>query len=405
MARTNPLIALSGQAPDFMKPYLALQDNRRANRLASLQEQQMQMAQSELEQERARQERVRNALDQLASPDLPSQQRQANVVRLYGDDPRVAQGVQQQLVQSEQLQRQRELDEARRHYLEAEYVLRNPEYAVDIWRRAAPDEYSAFAQQLGREPTPQEVIRLAHQARAHYGPLAGIDPMASRSDLPAAVQEWQYYSSLPPEQQQRYLQMKRDTDRVVNIGGVPTVVQMGVQPTMQPLSTIEREATAAGQIRRAQAQATADVEQEKIQRQNEQAYNAYRSAMLSLEQAMEETETGPIAGLLPAFTAAQQTAEGAVAAMAPILKQLFRSAGEGTFTDRDQDLLLDMVPKRTDHPEARRAKIAIINQIVADKLGIPKAGSQPPAPAVGTIEDGYRFKGGDPANPANWEKL
>ena len=25
-------------------------------------------------------------------------------------------------------------------------------------------------------------------------------------------------------------------------------------------------------------------------------------------------------------------------------------------------------------------------------------------PKVGSVQDGYRFKGGDPANPSNWEK-
>jgi len=45
-------------------------------------------------------------------------------------------------------------------------------------------------------------------------------------------------------------------------------------------------------------------------------------------------------------------------------------AGEGVFTDRDQALLLDMVPKRSDRPEARFAKIRNIDAIINAKLGI-----------------------------------
>jgi hypothetical protein len=42
---------------------------------------------------------------------------------------------------------------------------------------------------------------------------------------------------------------------------------------------------------------------------------------------------------------------------------------------------------------------------------IPKAPAAPPAqkpstgPAVGKVEDGYRFKGGNPADSKNWEKV
>lgn len=100
------------------------------------------------------------------------------------------------------------------------------------------------------------------------------------------------------------------------------------------------------------------------------AYAAYQAGVKSLESAMAGTSTGPIAGRIPAVTANQQIAEGAEASMAPVLKQLFREAGEGTFTDSDQALLMKMVPTRIDHPEARKAKLEMIDGIVRAKLGI-----------------------------------
>jgi len=37
--------------------------------------------------------------------------------------------------------------------------------------------------------------------------------------------------------------------------------------------------------------------------------------------------------------------------------------------------------------------------------GQQRPAAAPAAPAVGTVVNGYRFKGGDPANEANWERL
>lgn len=110
--------------------------------------------------------------------------------------------------------------------------------------------------------------------------------------------------------------------------------------------------------------------EQKEQTELQKTLNVYRQARQGLLSGLEGTETGPVIGLTPAFTTGQQIGEGAVAAMAPVLKQLFRAAGEGVFTDRDQALLMDMVPKRTDSPEARAAKIENIDRIVSAKLGI-----------------------------------
>lgn len=100
------------------------------------------------------------------------------------------------------------------------------------------------------------------------------------------------------------------------------------------------------------------------------AYATYQAGVKALEDALSKTTTGPVMGRIPAVTANQQTAEGGVATMAPVLKELFRSAGEGTFTEGDQAILMKMVPTRTDHPEARKAKLEMIDGIVRAKLGV-----------------------------------
>jgi hypothetical protein len=120
----------------------------------------------------------------------------------------------------------------------------------------------------------------------------------------------------------------------------------------------------------------------------ESAWNMYSTAMDGVRKAMENTTTGPILGRVPAFSAAQQTADGAVAAIAPVLKQLFRTAGEGTFTDKDQQLLLAMVPTRADRAEARDAKIANIDAIVSAKLGKAAPGNGGGSPPADRLKEG-----------------
>lgn len=110
------------------------------------------------------------------------------------------------------------------------------------------------------------------------------------------------------------------------------------------------------------------------ERSNSAAYSAYESGMRGLAESLGKTTTGPVAGLLPAFSDEARIADGAIAAMAPILKQMFRSAGEGTFTDNDQKLLMDMIPTRQDGPAVQRAKFSNIDSIVRAKLGV---GTQP----------------------------
>lgn len=120
---------------------------------------------------------------------------------------------------------------------------------------------------------------------------------------------------------------------------------------------------------------------------NQATFDVYDVGMSGVAEALGDTSTGPFVGRLPAITSEQQIAEGAIAAMAPVLKQMFRAAGEGAFTDYDQKLLLDMMPTRKDTPDAAQAKLKNIDAIVRSKLGIADPNQQPaqaeaPAPAA-----------------------
>lgn len=143
---------------------------------------------------------------------------------------------------------------------------------------------------------------------------------------------------------------------------------------------LETEPQITAAVESAKQGAAAVAKQAGTQRDNQTAWNVYNTGMESLSNALGGTETGAFVGLLPAVTANQQIAEGAIAAMAPVLKQMFRAAGEGVFTDKDQEMLIRMVPTRSDLAEARVAKIAGIDAIVRAKLGIgdqPQQSAQP----------------------------
>lgn len=117
-----------------------------------------------------------------------------------------------------------------------------------------------------------------------------------------------------------------------------------------------------------------------VQDENNRTFNMYESAMSGVIEGLGGSNTGPLIGRLPAVTSNQQIAEGSVSAIAPVLKQLFRAAGEGTFTDRDQELLMAMIPTRTDTLAARNWKIRNIDAIVRQKLGQPEVGGQSASP-------------------------
>lgn len=224
------------------------------------------------------------------------------------------------------------------------------------------------------------------------GTLMANQPLPKRQNLPEGMM---YDASGNPVPVPGYEQMRA---RIAAAGRAPAAPQFS--STILDNGNIGAFDTRTGRVidtgQRAtrppspQAQASAD---------KQTAWNMYREARDGLIAGLSGSNTGPVAGRVPAITSAQQVAEGGVSAMAPVLKQLFRVSGEGTFTDRDQALLLEMVPTRMDNPAARDAKIANIDRIVRAKLGIPAdtptspGGAAPADPLAGIASYMQKYGG------------
>jgi hypothetical protein len=120
--------------------------------------------------------------------------------------------------------------------------------------------------------------------------------------------------------------------------------------------------------------------QARERRSNETSFNVYRAAVENLMGSFDKALTGPGFGLIGAVGEDERILEGAIAIMRPTLKQMFRSAGEGTFTDKDQEQLDAMLPNRNDTASVAQAKLQFIDTVVRAKLGFdqPSEGQATP---------------------------
>lgn len=224
---------------------------------------------------------------------------------------------------------------------------------------------------------------------------------ATPGDAPSAVREYNFWKDLPADQRQDFERLKRDPG-IQMIAGVPYLkTPQGLQPLipenvvrgMQGRDTYTQRAGTLSadsdmrpgieaDITTAKGTAQSDINRKEEARSNDKALRVFNTGMSGLESAMAGTTTGPMVGWLPAVTEGAQTAEGSLSLMAPILKDVFRQAGEGTFTKDDQEILMNMLPKRTDTPGTQRAKIAAVKRIVAEKLGNVEEAPKTPSKRV-----------------------
>ncbi len=116
------------------------------------------------------------------------------------------------------------------------------------------------------------------------------------------------------------------------------------------------------------------------EKSNAKAFELYQAGIKGLADAFSNASTGVISGTMFALTDNNRIAKGAGAVMLPIMKDMFRSAGEGIFTDKDQEVLEKMLPTTNDSPAVAKSKLRLMDVIVQAKIG-PKQQTQDAKPA------------------------
>ena len=183
---------------------------------------------------------------------------------------------------------------------------------------------------------------------------AGLDPTGyktlfgregGQSGLPSTVQEWQYFDNLSKGDQKRFMELKRQTNQVTNIGGVPTVTSTLPEVANRPLSTLEAEKSGQADIAAAKEEATGAVKGRQQRLNTLRTAKAGRQANISkAEKFLKLLKAGEIktgagrkaASYIPGVYTKQGQLDEEFNAFAEIAaRQALKASGELKPTDAD----------------------------------------------------------------------
>jgi hypothetical protein len=194
------------------------------------------------------------------------------------------------------------------------------------------------------------------------------------------------------EDKTRARRVKAGLDERAVGSAIQTIAKTGTAATIANVETVLASAKETGKLTAqlklkpevesavimATGQAKLEVDKIGKNRSNKRALDVYTGAMSNLTKTLDNTITGPFLGLTAGLTSNAQIADGAIAMMLPLMKDVFRGAGEGTFTEGDQKILTDLIPTRSTFAEARVAQIKMIDTIIRSKLSVePTVSDQP----------------------------
>jgi hypothetical protein len=237
------------------------------------------------------------------------------------------------------------------------------------------------------------------------------------ADAPSNVREWEYYNKLNPEQRQQYLSMKR-ADKYLDTG--PAFVQPNPAVPGETVRTIPKDIVGE-EVAKAKGKAVGEAKT---------SLASLQSKMPGLETVVGQLEklgdkaTYTLAGQAVDFVNRQLGGEPREAAVArqeyismvdnqilPLLRDTFGAQ----FTQKEGESLKATLGDPNVHPAEKKAVLrAFIEQkkrnieaAAAEAAGGSVAAAPPTqgVPQPGTVMDGHRFKGGNPADPNSWEAM
>jgi hypothetical protein len=194
------------------------------------------------------------------------------------------------------------------------------------------------------------------------------------------------------EDKTRAKRVKAGLDERAVGSAIQTIAKTGTAATIADVETVLASAKETGKLTAqlklkpeveaavimATGQAKLEVDKIGKNRSNKRALDVYTGAMSNLTKTLDNTITGPFLGLTAGLTSNAQIADGAIAMMLPLMKDVFRGAGEGTFTEGDQQILTNLIPTRSTLKEARVAQIKMIDTIIRSKLSAEPTVSDAP---------------------------
>lgn len=229
--------------------------------------------------------------------------------------------------------------------------------------------------------------------------------------IPMNVKEWEYYSTLTPQQKEEYLAMKR-AQQYLDQGSQfvkPDPLGTGAPPTpvvtkdLPPEKTPEHAANVAS--------ATKDAEAAAELRAKEPAYDAFTIAANDMMQTMPKVFSGGIYGIkgkVASFLNAEETQQfnNMTAQLSSQLRAVFRIPGEGQLSDKEQAQYGLTLPSLNNEASVNADVMRRLDQMVAARLRTtphgfsPGVSRTPSAPGAGNPTMG-RPAAGEAVGPAS----